>query len=62
MHYLHHAKFDCNFGSSIFPLDALFGTHASFHAPAIASTPCYINLRSRHLIYNELRLGTYRAE
>jgi lathosterol oxidase len=26
MHYLHHSKFDCNFGSSIFPLDALFGT------------------------------------
>ena len=26
MHYLHHAKFDCNFGSSILPLDALFGT------------------------------------
>jgi len=29
MHYLHHAKFDCNFGSSIFPLDALFGTYRS---------------------------------
>jgi lathosterol oxidase len=25
-HYLHHAKFECNYGSASFPLDHLFGT------------------------------------
>merc|ERR1719201_1697597 len=25
-HYLHHARFECNFGSASFPLDNMFGT------------------------------------
>jgi sterol desaturase/sphingolipid hydroxylase (fatty acid hydroxylase superfamily) len=25
-HYLHHRKFECNYGSASFPLDHLFGT------------------------------------
>ena len=26
-HYLHHAKFECNYGGSLIPLDAFFGTY-----------------------------------
>lgn len=26
-HYLHHAKFECNYGGALIPLDAVFGTY-----------------------------------
>ena len=36
-HYLHHAKFECNYGSASFPLDALFGTFR--RVPPLSASP-----------------------
>jgi len=36
-HYVHHAKFNCNYGSGSFPLDRFFGTFEDvLHTPAAA--------------------------
>jgi sterol desaturase/sphingolipid hydroxylase (fatty acid hydroxylase superfamily) len=33
-HYLHHAMFECNYGSPLISFDRLFGTHKEFVKPS----------------------------